>query len=149
MLIRIPTVLVDTREKDPWEFKGREVRVMPAALAQGDYTLRGAQGAGGVIIERKSVEDLFLTMTRGAERFQRELERIKKVGYAFSCVVVEGSLERAALGSRYSWAQPERVVERCFSMCVRAGVAPYFMDGRQAAEDLAWRILQGFWQGKA
>ena len=143
--MRIPTVLVDTREQDPWTFKGRRVRLKPVALRQGDYSVQGCSGEGGILIERKSVEDLFGTMTKGGARFDRELERIRGVGYAFSAVLVEGDLERVSLGSRWSQADPARILDLFYTKCIFKGVAPYLAGGRSEAEGLAWRLLYGFW----
>jgi len=141
---RVPTVLVDTREKSPWLFTGRKVRVKQQVLKVGDYAIQGHQS--GLVVERKSVEDLFLTMTRGLARFKRELERARtECGVALMVVIVEGDLERIGLGSRWSWANPGRVIEQFYSVCVRAGVAPYVASGRAEAEALAWRLLFGYW----
>jgi ERCC4-type nuclease len=146
VLFRIPTILVDTREQNPWSFKGRSVRLKPHTLKVGDYSVQGM--ASLCAVERKSVEDLFLTMTKGLERFERELERSMDTGLRFLAVVVEGDLQRVSLGSKYSWAQPDRVVAQLFKSCVRRGAAPYFCSGRTEAEQVAWNILTGFWSSK-
>lgn len=146
MLAAMPTILVDTREKSPWSFTGKRALVVSGKLDSGDYSIRGMVGA--IAIERKSVEDLFLTMTRGLARFERELERSMDEGRRFFGVIVEGSPERLALGSRYSYADPGRVVDLFYKTCVRRGASPYLCDGRAEAEAMAWRILHGFWAGR-
>jgi DNA excision repair protein ERCC-4 len=143
---RVPTVLVDTREQNPWKFDGRSVRLKPMTLRFGDYSVQGMQGL--VSVERKSVEDLFLTMTKGLERFERELDRARGAGVQFMAVVVEGDVQRVSLGSRWSWAQPDRVVQQLYRSCLRRGVAPYFCSGRIEAQRVAWDILHGFWASK-
>lgn len=147
MLSAIPTIIVDTREKDPWKFTNRRAVILPSKLDWGDYSIRGMQSA--VAVERKSVEDLFLTMTRGLERFKRELERsLDGNGRRFFAVIVEGSMERVSFGSRFSFAEPTRVMDIFYQTCTRYGVAPYMCDGRAEAESLAWRLLMGFWAGR-
>jgi ERCC4-type nuclease len=145
-VFRLPTVLVDTREQNPWRFAGRTVRLKPQKLHVGDYSVQGMSSV--VAVERKSVEDLFLTMTKGLERFERELERSMDMGLKFMAVVVEGDLQRVSLGSRFSWAEPDRVVAQLFKSCTRRGVAPYFCSGRLEAEQVAWNILHGFWASR-
>lgn len=140
MIARVPTILVDTREKSPWRFTGRRVRLKPAALKVGDYAVQGRQAM--LVVERKSVEDLFTTMTKGVERFGRELERARQAGTRVA-VVVEGDVHRVSVGSRWSHADPGRVVARLYEVCAGFGAAPYFCDGRLAAESLAWDLLDG------
>jgi hypothetical protein len=140
MIARVPTILVDTREQNPWRFAGRRVRIKPQALRVGDYAVQGRQSM--LVVERKSVEDLFHTMTKGLARFGRELERARGDGVRVA-VVVEGDVHRVALGSRWSWADPGRVVGQLYEVCAGYGAAPYFCDGRIAAESLAWSLLEG------
>jgi DNA excision repair protein ERCC-4 len=142
-VIRVPTVLIDTREQNPWMFKGRGVRLKYAALKFGDYAVQGSQSL--LIVERKSVEDLFGTMTKGLERFCRELERARLAGTRVA-VVVEGDVHRVSLGSRFSFGNPDRVVSCLYRTCAKWGAAPYFCDGRIAAESLAWKLLMGAWE---
>lgn len=140
MLARVPTILVDTREQDPWRFAGRRVRLKPTALRVGDYAVQGRQAM--LVVERKSVEDLFTTMTKGLARFGRELERARQAGTRVA-VVVEGDVHRVSMGSRWSHADPGRVVSQLYQVCAGFGASPYFCDGRLAAESLAWELLDG------
>lgn len=140
MLARVPTILVDTREQNPWKFTGRRVRLRPMALKVGDYAVQGRQAM--LVLERKSVEDLFTTMTKGLARFARELERARQAGTRVA-VIVEGDVHRVSMGSRWSYADPGRVVAELYRVCAGFGAAPYFCDGRLAAESLAWELLDG------
>lgn len=75
------TVIVDTREKLPWEMNsarvlGREIE----KLDTGDYTVKGLEDK--LCIDRKaSVSELAQNIT--TKRFIRELERIKEFPHAF------------------------------------------------------------------
>ena len=67
-------ILCDTREQAPYTFdRYQGVTVERAALQTGDYSLAGLHDHIG--LERKSLDDLTGTLTKGRERFQRECER--------------------------------------------------------------------------
>lgn len=83
------TVLVDTREKQPWELSssrvlGREF----IKLDTGDYTVEGLEDK--LCIDRKaSVNELAGNITQA--RFKRELERIREFPHAF--IILEASAQ--------------------------------------------------------
>ncbi len=60
--------LIDTREQKPLDIKGQKVK-----LNVGDYTTNSLQHL--FCIERKSPADLYQTITRGHNRFKREIKR--------------------------------------------------------------------------
>lgn len=76
-------VIVDTREKRPWEFDGSVRRALPA----GDYSLVGLEDR--LTVERKSLVDLVGTLTAGWPRFKRELEKLAQ--YKCAAMVIEAS----------------------------------------------------------
>ncbi len=89
-------VLIDTREQRPFAFDRIaadaeaggglwQVRAVPHTLASGDYSLAGY--ADRVAVERKSLSDLYSTISQGRARFVRELERL--AGFDFAAVVIE------------------------------------------------------------
>ena len=78
-------ILRDSREQAPFAFAGYPCTVETAALASGDYSLRGF--AARIAVERKSLADLVGCLGRDRERFQRELARLR--GYDSAAVVVE------------------------------------------------------------
>ena len=84
------TVVVDTREQVPFDFRSipaREtdgggcvaVRTVVKGLATGDYSIEGWENR--VVVERKSLTDLYGTLGRGRERFEREFDRLAEMGY--------------------------------------------------------------------
>lgn len=83
------TVLVDTREKQPWELSssrvlGREF----IKLDTGDYTVEGLEDK--LCIDRKaSVNELAGNITQ--VRFKKELERIREFPHAF--IILEASAQ--------------------------------------------------------
>ncbi len=82
-------IIVDTREQTPWHFPRQTgVTVCRRALPAGDYAL---EGDDGFAIERKSLNDFVGTITRGWDRFQRELERME--GWPNKVIIVESDLD--------------------------------------------------------
>lgn len=78
------TFIIDTREQKPFEFKN-SVR---KKLEVGDYTTKKLHGKFHV--ERKSVIDLYGSITKGHLRFKKEIIRAKH--YAIELIVmVEGT----------------------------------------------------------
>ena len=76
-------VIVDTREKKPWDFSDglpsffavREIKNI--ALPCGDYSLEGHDGKDGIIIERKnSIEEVIGNFGKNWDRFQKELDKL-------------------------------------------------------------------------
>lgn len=93
-------IVADTREQKPLEpfvlEKGERVYlpVVRAKLDEGDYAIEGHEQT--IFIERKSVEDLYGTITQGRDRFCAELLRVIEANkadptkYSRRYVVIEG-----------------------------------------------------------
>jgi len=63
------TVLIDTRERNPYKIAGRPVEVERTALTAGDYAVRDADERLIAAVERKTSDDLMPRLgglTRGA-----------------------------------------------------------------------------------
>jgi DNA excision repair protein ERCC-4 len=129
-------VLVDTREPwpHPWEEFLPELWTMQrGTLETGDIAL--AALAEGVVIERKTSQDLASCMTAGRDRFERELKRGRYTGRFI--VVVEGSFDDLAF---VSGMHINSVVGTLASWTVR--YCPFvFMGNRALAANFAFRSL--------
>lgn len=90
------TIIADTREQRPFTFDAIpadkeaggglwRVNVEASTLASGDYSLAGHTER--VAVERKSLTDLYGTISQGRARFIRELARLDAM--KFAAVVVE------------------------------------------------------------
>lgn len=78
-------IVVDTREQKPlWQ-----KNIITKGLKTGDYSIEGFEDK--IAIERKSVADLFGSLSRGHARFKKELERAQSLD--FFAIVVEGSID--------------------------------------------------------
>ena len=79
-----PTIITDTREQKPLVFL--HLPTERGTLQSGDYSIKGLEN--DFSIERKSVPDLIGSCTRGRERFERELHRLR--GFDFARILIIG-----------------------------------------------------------
>jgi ERCC4-type nuclease len=96
-----PTIVVDSREQCPLVFE--HLPSERGTLQSGDYSIFGLEH--DFAVERKSISDLCGSLTRGRERFERELHRLR--GFAFARVLVVGSpmeVQRTAANSKAVFA---------------------------------------------
>ena len=82
-------IFIDTREQMPLKFEGAQVR----KLIVGDYC-PNEEFFCNLFIERKSMFDLAGTLTKGLERFEKEIIRAKELG-AYLVVITESSFTDA------------------------------------------------------
>jgi ERCC4-type nuclease len=85
------TAIVDTREQKPWHLN---MKMEKAALATGDYTIKGLESY--VCVERKSLSDLVMCVGRERERFEKEMQRM--LAYQRRYLVVEATWEDIEIG---------------------------------------------------
>lgn len=87
-----PKIIVDTREKTPWDWDGDEAfeEVIVRKLDAGDYSLEGLEDV--VSIERKaSADELLNNFMTNKQRIYAEFERMKD--YTFKFIIIEQDLE--------------------------------------------------------
>lgn len=142
------TVLVDTREKQPWDLAssrvlGREF----VKLDTGDYTVEGLEDK--LCIDRKaSVSELAQNVT--TKRFINELKRIKDYPHAF--LLLEFTAEET-FDFPYSSDLPPKVkakirmngnfLMRCLSrMQIKYGFNIIFAGNRNNAERIAINLME-------
>ena len=128
MMDRI-TVVVDTREQEPYSFDSDKVSAVRKALPAGDYSLVGLEER--VAVERKSLTDFVSTVIRGRKRFHHELEKLS--AYDSACVVVECNFRDLVDGRYRNDAHPHALIGTVASIVVDFGVPVYFCSDRQAA----------------
>ena len=82
------SVLIDTREKQPWELEDPNIIDREfLKLDTGDYTVRGLEDK--ICIDRKkSVNELAINIHQN--RFKDELERVREFPHAY--IIIEASL---------------------------------------------------------
>ena len=145
-------VIVDTREKNPWELSsqrviGKEYR----ALDTGDYTVKGIEDK--FTIDRKaSVSELANNITQ--KRFKNELERIREFPYAF--IVLEASCSEVLDYPHSSDLSPAikkkiringKYLMRCLCrMQIRYNFNIIFADNRQNAQIIAVNLMEDIYE---
>ena len=123
------TVVVDTREQEPYTFDSEGVTATRRALPAGDYSLDGWEDQ--VAVERKTLEDLVSTVIRSRKRFRTELKRL--ADFKAACIVVEANLADILARSYRSGAHPNAVLGSVVSIVVDFRIPVFFCSDRQSA----------------
>ena len=87
-----PIVLVDTREKYPFDFSGFKNWIAgekSIALKVGDYSIEGMEKL--LVLERKTLTDLITTVIQQRTRFFKLCEKMTK--YRWKALLIEASYE--------------------------------------------------------
>jgi hypothetical protein len=105
------TILIDQREQAPYSFDclppSSDTRNLPPIvhakttyLKTGDYQLAEVPGEWAAV-ERKSLEDLFSSLSPkgGRDRFRAEIERLSE--FRFAAVVIEGTMLEICNPAKY------------------------------------------------
>src|SRR3990167_5970470 len=125
-------IIQDTREQAPLKFKKDSVLtdVVTETLSVGDYAVRYTNGLScPIVFERKSLPDLYGTMTGGYPRFKKELMRAKQAGIEL-VLIIEGSLTEVQAGVKYSKWDGDSMIKKLFTLLVRYGLYPVFCSDR-------------------
>lgn len=132
-------IKIDTKEKLPLPFKASPpiTAVVVDGLPFADYWGEwepGSEKAGyscemPVCFERKSIQDLFGTLTAGYERFKREVEKARKNNFKI-VLIVEGSLSEVLAGTKYSKVEGKSILKTMFTLWAKYDVFPVFTNNR-------------------
>lgn len=126
-------LFIDTREQHFLPFKeGGEIsEVIRTKLPYGDYFGGWEDKAGKFVdffpiaFERKSLGDLYGTLTSGMERFRRELARAKEDGFKL-IIIVEGCLTEVEKGYKHSSVEGTTILRTLHTLWVKHDV-PYIL----------------------
>ncbi len=127
-------ILIDTREQKPYSF---ETDSLTGTLATGDYSVCGLENH--VSIERKTIDDLIGCLSKGRDRFERELFRARSLDYF--CLVVEADLSDIAEGAYRSKMLPRAVLQSLMAFSIRYKIPIWFCGNRQYAERITESLL--------
>ena len=130
---------IDTREQKPLKIENSKI----IKLAFGDYCFIEEPYFCNVFIERKSIQDLWGTMSQGYDRFQREIERAaSQNGYII--VVVDYLFSKAQsynYNKKYSKASSEFIFHRIRELMQKyENVQFVFSGGRKQSVELIKKI---------
>ena len=133
----IPQIIVDTREQKPFQFEGHTL--IESKLEYGDYSLHPNNK---LAVERKSLNDFYGTLSGGRERFEREIQKAKKLeGYIV--VVVESTINTMMYQKqKFSKASGEFVAHNMRQLLRNYDNLQFvFCDGREDAKMKTLHIL--------
>ena len=120
-------IIIDTREQKPLEFTVPTIR---ECLPCGDYRAKFSDGSlSEVVFERKSINDLFSTLSSGYPRFKREIELSHELRISI-IIIDEGSLRRILRGCSHSQRTPISIVYQLFTIRLRHNVETVFCQDR-------------------
>ena len=145
-------IVVDTREQRPlFQAPGHtysappfDTWAVPGTLATGDYSIQGREHR--ILVERKSLADLYQSVGRGRERFEREFLRLRAVETRI--LVIESSYRQMAEplpGELISFMQPTSVEGTVLSWWDRYGVVPVWVGEPRMARRFVFRLLARWW----
>lgn len=135
-------IIIDTREKKPFRFYGYGVLIERGTLKTGDYSVAPPDGSHlDVAIERKSLADLYISISKGRQRFQRELERAQDTLKYFAIVVECSFMGLKHKPHRKTRVSPKSVVGTLMSWSVRYNVPVWTPGGKRSAEKVTFRLL--------
>ena len=133
------TIVIDTREQEPYSFDPRLATAVGRALPAGDYSVDGLEAC--VAVERKTLDDFVSTVIHNRARFREELRKL--TGYQAACVVVEAGLIDV-LQKRYrGGAHPNAVLGNALSLILDYRVPVFFCTTRQASCQFVQAYLLG------
>lgn len=137
------TVLVDTREQTPWTFDGCGMPTRRATLNAGDY---GAELHDGrrlpVLVERKSLPDLYGSIGGGRERLAAEFERAKAEGFSYLALIVEAHFSELAERPRFTRMNPAAILGTLESWSLRYGLHVWTPGPPESCWRLAYNIFR-------
>lgn len=136
-------ILVDNREGKAFTFQGdryENVEVQTGTLSTGDYSIAGLEHR--IAVERKSLPDLIGSISRGRDRFERELQRAR--GLDAFMVVVESPFSELVAGNYRSRMQPKAATQTIYSFMARYRCSFHFADNRVWAEYATYNFLRHY-----
>ena len=133
-------ILVDSREQKPLEFDHPYITdIIATKLDIGDYAVRFKDGyIPPFYFERKTLGDLFSSLTNDYERFKKEIQRATESNYIL-IIVVEGSFKRILSGYAHSTVEGLTILRKLITLLIRYRVWHHFFNTR---EDMAHYIAE-------
>ena len=142
------TLIIDTREKNPWNLESRAIQsVIAKKLNSGDYSIEGLENK--ICIERKqNVAELAGNVTQ--QRFMDELERMSKIERSY--LLLEFSIDDILaypVGSdipkskwKYLRVKGQFIINRLTYLSIKYNIHVIFCGDRDNAENIACGLLR-------
>lgn len=113
-------IIIDTREQAPLTFT--RLPSIRGTLQSGDYSVQGCEHLFAV--ERKSLDDLAMSVTTERERFERELHRLR--GFHFKRLMIVGTREDIENHAYRSKATPNAILASLSAFEIRYDIPLHF-----------------------
>ncbi|MBI3357289.1 MAG: DnaJ domain-containing protein [Nitrospirae bacterium] len=135
-MVQAITMLVDTREHLPYEFKGfvRIDGTIRQALSAGDYAI--AEAPEIFRVERRRVEEfntIFSNPSDNRQPFLQELERLLPFPHRF--LVIEGTIQYSKGEGRLGQYHKNGMMDFLDALTARFGIKIIYADSREEAEE--------------
>jgi len=138
-------LIVDTREQDALFKKPAKGLVMVRdTIPVGDYSVRGFESE--VVVERKSINDLYGSLFGDWEREYKKL--VKIAGYKRKWLVIEGLESEVLQFQQFSTVHPNSMRGRLISIQMRLGIPVYYAETRKDAERFVLDVLIKYYRIK-
>lgn len=138
-------LVIRTERQALWSLNRRDVQIKSETHSVGfaDYTIRGHETE--FAIERKSIPDLFGTLSARRGRFEAEVKRLHE-DCKFAAIVVEGGWQDIVL-YRETGMAPSSVTGTITAWMIRYPKVQWILaPGRAGAERIAFRLMEKFWK---
>jgi len=130
-------VVVDTRERTPWDLNPAFFEVEVATLRTGDYTISGLEDC--LTLERKNLGDFVQTVTADWLRFRKQLYRM--AAFDVAAIVVEADLADVFAHKYESDADPASVVGRANGIYLDHSIPVFWWGPRATCTPMVERFL--------
>lgn len=138
-------LVVDTREQDQlFKRPVKGLMVVRDTIEAGDYSVKGWEKE--IVVERKSVSDLYSSLFGDWERELRKLVKIS--GYARKWLLIEGSEDEVLRFQEFSGVHPNSMRARLCAIDVRLGIGIHYAGNRHDAERFVLDRLIRFYLDK-
>ena len=146
MKIKFPAIIIDSRGQSPWLFSS--ISPMPTIITKGlktgDYSLSGFDDSG-IVVERKSLSDLYGSCGKGRDRLEAEFKRMSKFEYA--AIIIERSLGKIVKNPpECSRMLPKAVFHTLISWSIKYNVHVWTAEDRIMAEKICHSLFEKFWK---
>lgn len=137
-------LVVDSRENLPLDFQvgGSITEVIVEGLPIGDYAARweSTDQEMPLVFDRKTVQDLFGTLTSGMTRFKNCIKRANENKIKL-VIIIEGSLSEVLAGTKFSSVAGSTIVKTLNTLWVKYDVEHRFCNNRSEMKRI---ILEAF-----
>jgi ERCC4-type nuclease len=150
-----PTLIVDTRERTPWDFEGDDFfgDIVYKKLDAGDYSIEGHEHR--IAIERKATGDELFTNLQKAFKHRLYAEAERMQDYEFKIIIIEQTLDQILSPGNYYVNKrkinkkspkmpPAVVMENLLKLMVHHNIHVFF--GGSRAKNMAKSILMEYYK---